>query len=98
MSWFNLNVNESLNNIKGQITNVSNAVHEVFTDEVSEGTSQKKENQFQEYDVLIGLEAANTKIDELNKLCNTKDNEVSSFIFYPKYVDDMTFNFLSNSM
>lgn len=29
-------------------------------------------------EVLIGLEEANKKIDELSSVCETKDNEVSS--------------------
>lgn len=88
MSWFNLNVNESLNSLKGQIvSNVSNVMHDVFTegvlDEGTEGTSS--DNQLDnrnanvtnvDDEILIGLETANKKIDELNSQCDSKDNEV----------------------
>lgn len=113
MSWFNINVNESLNTLKGQISNVSsnvsNVMHDVFTegilDEHKEGTSKTmptttaaKETATtvppktvtpptsssnpipltSDDEILIGLEEANKKIDELNSLCETKDNEVSA--------------------
>lgn len=81
MSWFNLNVNESLNTLKGQITNVSNVVQEVFTEGILEedtGTSAENNDSTQINDeVVLGLESANRKIDELSTLCDAKDNEVS---------------------
>lgn len=82
MSWFNINVNESLNSLKGQISNVSNVVHDVFTEgvlEEAEATASAGDNGKGTYDdeILIGLEEANKKIDELNSVCEAKDNEVS---------------------
>lgn len=107
MSWFNINVNESLNTLKGQITNVSNVMHDVFTEGIleehppttSETTtippaavlapptitpSTSSVNAMpavltSDDEILIGLEEANKKIDELNSLCETKDKEVSVF-------------------
>lgn len=87
MSWFNINVNDSLNSLKGQITNVSNVMHDVFTEGISE-ESTPPENAGElsstvtsDNEILIGLEEANKKIDELNSLCETKDNEVSKKSF-----------------
>lgn len=85
MSWFNLNVNESLNTLKGQIvSNVSNVMHDVFTEGVlDEGTSSDSQLDNRnanvtnvDDEILIGLETANKKIDELNSQCESKDNEV----------------------
>lgn len=105
MSWFNINVNESLNTLKGQISNVSNVMHDVFTEgmleeptattsptattmaaaaavsptTVTPSTSLTRPIAVTSDDeILIGLEEANKKIDELNSLCETKDNEVSA--------------------
>lgn len=82
MSWFNINVNDSLNSLKGQISNVSNVMHDVFTEGILE--EEPKTNAVSETskatsddEILIGLEEANKKIDELSSLCETKDNEVS---------------------
>lgn len=81
MSWFNLNVNESLNTLKGQISNVSNVVHDVFTEGILEEPEQNSASASSKATsddaILIGLEEANKKIDELNIQCETKDNEVS---------------------
>lgn len=80
MSWFNINVNDSLNTIKGQISNVSSAVHDVFTEgvlEESERTTASTSHENEE-NLLTALEAANSKIDELNSFCQTKDDEVSN--------------------
>lgn len=80
MSWFNLNVNESLNTLKGQISNVSNAVQEALTEGILE-TSEAESSRTEPIDddsVLAGLEAANSKIDELTYLCQNKDSEVST--------------------
>lgn len=85
MSWFNINVNESLTTLKGQISNVSNVVHDVFTEGILEeptttntiGDTTTKATSDDE--ILIGLEEANKKIDELSAQCETKDNEVSIF-------------------
>lgn len=83
MSWFsNLNVNESLNTLKGQITNVSNAMHDVLTETIVEKHESDENNLGGggggDDEVLIGLETANKRIDDLNALCETKDTEVSS--------------------
>lgn len=77
MSWFNLNVNESLNTLKGQISNVSNVVHDVLTETIAEHP-QSSDNSASDTDILIGLENANKRIDELNAQCDTKDTEVRS--------------------
>lgn len=82
MSWFNINVNESLNSLKGQISNVSNVMHDVFTEGVleesnTESTVPDTIKATSDDEVLIGLEEANKKIDELSSVCETKDNEVS---------------------
>lgn len=74
MSWFNLNVNESLNTLKGQISNVSNVVHDALTEKtVEEGEPNENSG---DGELVIGLETANKRIDELNSLCETKDTEV----------------------
>lgn len=82
MSWFNINVNESLNSLKGQISNVSNVVHDVFTEGILEEpnattSTDSTAKTISDDEILIGLEEANRKIDELNSICETKDNEVS---------------------
>lgn len=81
MSWFKLNVNESLSTLKDQISNVSTAVQDAF----SEGILHEENNPAADAacasdnddSMLIGLEAANKRIDELNNLCESKDDEVS---------------------
>lgn len=80
MSWFNLNVNESLNTLKGQISNVSNAVQEALTEGILETpeAESKRTEPIDDDSVLAGLEAANSKIDELTYLCQNKDSEVSA--------------------
>lgn len=84
MSWFNLNVNESLNTLKGQISNVSHAVQGVLTEgiledsnanECSGGDGSRGGNS--DDTILLGLEAANKRIDDLSMLCQDKDEEVS---------------------
>lgn len=101
MSWFNINVNESLNTLKGQISNVSNAMHDVFTEGIleehipttsdtstaaavlpatvipSSDLTNASPAITSDDEILIGLEEANKKIDELSSLCETKDKEVS---------------------
>lgn len=82
MSWFNINVNESISTLKGQISNVSNVVHDVFTEGILEepataNTIGDTIKATSDDEILIGLEEANKKIDELNAQCETKDNEVS---------------------
>lgn len=86
MSWFNINVNDSLNSIKGQISNVSNVMHDVFTEGILEeepipNQTGETSKATSDDEILIGLEEANKKIDELNSLCETKDNEVSETFF-----------------
>lgn len=86
MSWFNINVNDSLNSLKGQISNVSNVMHDVFTEGILEEESTSKNagessKAAGDDEILIGLEEANKRIDELNSLCETKDNEVSETFF-----------------
>lgn len=78
MSWFNINVNDSLNTIKGQISNVSHVVQDVFTEGILETSteSNKQNDSIDDDSILAGLEAANYKIDELTELCQSKDNEV----------------------
>ncbi|XP_055297343.1 uncharacterized protein LOC129565953 isoform X2 [Sitodiplosis mosellana] len=82
MSWFNINVNDSLNSLKGQISNVSNVVHDVFTEGILEEepipkNASEPSKATGDDEILIGLEEANKKIDELNSLCETKDNEIA---------------------
>lgn len=78
MSWFNLNVNDSLNTLKGQISNVSNAVHDVFTEGILDETNANVETETITSEVtdVEMLEAANRKIEELSTLCTSQDNEV----------------------
>lgn len=86
MSWFNLNVNESLNTLKGQISNVSHVVQGVLNEGILEdgATSVGNErtggdnNRSDDESILLGLEAANKRIDELSLLCQDKDEEVST--------------------
>lgn len=89
MSWFNLNVNESLNTLKGQISNVSHAVQGVLTEGILEDTNANEcsgGDGNSDDTILLGLEAANKRIDDLSMLCQDKDEEVSerNYIeFYP---------------
>lgn len=86
MSWFNLNVNESLNTLKGQISNVSHAVQGVLTEGILEDNADTNANECSGGDgnrgvnsddsILLGLEAANKRIDDLSLLCQDKDEEV----------------------
>lgn len=97
MSWFNLNVNESLNTLKGQISNVSHAVQGVLTEGILEqdgaadgagpvrsgssssaGDGGRSGNS--DDSILLGLEAANKRIDDLSQLCQDKDEEVSKYL------------------
>lgn len=87
MSWFNINVNDSLNSLKGQISNVSHVMHDVFTEGILEEESATRNagessKLSADDEILIGLEEANKKIDELNSLCETKDNEVSEICLF----------------
>lgn len=89
MSWFNLNVNESLNTLKGQISNVSHVVQGVLTEGILEDGTDGVVNEQRSDDsndghsgnsddsILLGLEAANKRIDDLSLLCGNKDEEVS---------------------
>lgn len=87
MSWFNLNVNESLNSLKGQISNVSHVVQGVLTEGILEDNADGAVNVRSGDDggrsgnsddsILLGLEAANKRIDDLSQLCHDKDEEVS---------------------
>lgn len=79
MSWFNINVNESLSTLKGQISNVSHAVQDAFNENVLEPSTEHntRHEMIDDDSILVGLEAANNKIDELSILCQSKDNEVS---------------------
>ena len=74
MSWFKLNVNDSLNTLKGQISNVSNVVQEVFTEGILDANDENTET---ETDSVVDLEAAIQKIDELHQICANRDEEVS---------------------
>lgn len=86
MSWFNLNVNESLNTLKGQISNVSHVVQGVLTEGILEDTGDSGANEHSsggggrsgssDDTILLGLEAANKRIDDLSLLCQDKDEEV----------------------
>lgn len=88
MSWFNLNVNESLNTLKGQISNVSNVVQGVLTEGILEDDAENLRNERSGGDgghsrssddsILLGLETANKRIDDLSLLCQDKDEEVSN--------------------
>lgn len=89
MSWFNLNVNESLNTLKGQISNVSHVVQGVLTEGILEDDADGVVNEQRsdggngshsgnsDDSILLGLEAANKRIDDLSLLCENKDEEVS---------------------
>lgn len=68
MAWFKLN--DSLNTLKGQISNVSNVVQEVFSEAIIDENSAEP---------VAKLEDAVKEIDHLTDLCNTKDSEVMSF-------------------
>lgn len=82
MSWFKLNVNESLNTIKGQISNVSHVVQDVFTEGILEDNKDDvaTKSRDDEESLLTALESANSKIDELSTLCQGKDDEVSMIV------------------
>lgn len=96
MSWFNLNVNESLNTLKGQISNVSHAVQGVLTEGILEqdgaadgavhersggsGGGDGGRSGNSDDSILLGLEAANKRIDDLSQLCQDKDEEVSKYL------------------
>lgn len=93
MSWFNLNVNDSLNTLKGQISNVSHVVQGVLTEGILEDnavnercdddgganssrTNDRSRKANNDESILLGLEAANKRIDELSSLCQDKEEEV----------------------
>lgn len=81
MSWFKLNVNDSLNTLKGQISNVVHDVQDAFIEGVLEENVDNRDAgsdsvNARDDSILAGLEAANYKIDELNALCGSKDDEV----------------------
>ncbi|XP_037028086.1 putative leucine-rich repeat-containing protein DDB_G0290503 isoform X2 [Bradysia coprophila] len=67
MAWFKLN--DSLNTLKGQISNVSNVVQEVFSEAIIDENSAEP---------VAKLEDAVKEIDHLTNLCNTKDNELTA--------------------
>lgn len=80
-SWFNINVNESLSTLKGQISTVSHAVQDalkegILNEQEQEATTSQS-SPTEDDAVLRGLEEANSKIDELNALCQSKEDEVS---------------------
>lgn len=70
MAWFKLN--DSLNTLKGQISNVSNVVQEVFSEAIIDEHSVEP---------VAKLEDAVREIDNLTNLCNSKDNEVQNNFF-----------------
>lgn len=86
MSWFNLNVNESLNTLKGQISNVSHVVQGVLTEGILEDSAVNERGDGvdgsrsgnSDDSILLGLEAANKRIDDLSLLCQDKDDEVGT--------------------
>lgn len=74
MAWFKLN--DSLNTLKGQISNVSNVVQEVFSEAIIDEDSAEP---------VAKLEEAVKKIDDLTNLCSTQDNEVKiKFLIYTR--------------
>lgn len=66
MAWFKLN--DSFNTLKGQISNVSNVVQEVFSEAIIDEASS--------IEPVAKLEDAVKEIDNLTNLCTIKDNEV----------------------
>lgn len=74
MSWFKLNVNDSLNSLKGQISNVSNVVHDVFTEGILDDPNANDDATGM--DEVEMMEAANRKIEELGSMCTARDSEV----------------------
>lgn len=60
MSWF-----DSLNTLKGQLSNVTNVVQEAFNEGIVEDD-----------DPFTKLEDAKKTIDDLTNLCSTQDAEV----------------------
>lgn len=65
MAWFKLN--DSLNTLKGQISNVSNVVQEVFSEAIIDEDHTAP---------VTKLEEAVKRIDDLSNLCSTQENEV----------------------
>lgn len=74
MAWFKLN--DSFNTLKGQISNVSNVVQEVFSEAIVDEDS---------IEPVAKLEDAVKEIDNLTSLCTAKDNEVI-FVIYSFFV------------
>lgn len=69
MAWFKLN--DSLNSIKGQISNVTNVVQEAFQEGISGNDNEENLDTYEEQ-----LKEAARKIDDLTDLCSSQDNEV----------------------
>lgn len=77
MSWFKLNVNDSLSSLKGQITNVSNAVQDAFAEGILDEEGANRDTDDSNQITAEIVETANRKIDELSALCGSQENEVS---------------------
>lgn len=73
MAWFKLN--DSLNSIKGQISNVTNVVQEAFQEGISSNDTEENLDTYEEQ-----LKEAARKIDDLTDLCSSQDNEVGGFL------------------
>lgn len=67
MAWFKLN--DSLNTLKGQISNV---VQEVFTEDIVEDENSRDPNA----SPAIRIKDAENQIEQLTELCTSQDAEV----------------------
>lgn len=86
MSWFKLN--DGLNTLKGQIlTNVSNVVHDVFTDAILDDSNQPRADDDADADAATSVEPsaagntstlANVSDIEMMEAANRKIEELSS--------------------
>lgn len=70
MAWFKLN--DSLNTLKDQLSNVSNVVQEAFQEPSADDDESTLQN-----DPWRRLEAEKVRSDELSALCGDQTQEVS---------------------
>lgn len=75
MSWFKLN--DSLNTLKGQISNVTSVVQEAFQEGIvnNDDNNDGDDENVDTYERKL-VEAV-SRIDDLTQLCSSQDTEVS---------------------
>lgn len=77
MSWFKLN--DSLNTLKGQISNVTNVVQEAFQEGIVNNNEDNNDGVDDNVDTYERkLVEAVSRIDDLTQLCSSQDTEASN--------------------